>query len=292
MAMNAFPQRETCRFAVILAVGLILPTSGDAQEATAILGSALTPESGVETADVAPAPTTSFRARQLRFDRVRRAHSGRSAAVGQLFRDQGVIGPAQVLFRVFKREQLLEVWAKGSDADAYLLVNTYPVCGTSGTLGPKRRQGDGQIPEGFYSIETFNPTSRFHLSLRVDYPNAVDRAREGRVQLGGDIYIHGGCVTVGCVPVTDEWIEELYVIAMNARDAGQERIPVHMFPTRLDADGMAWLQEMYGPDHPDLDFWLNLREGYLAFEQTRLVPEIDQHRGRYTFPRGVLSPID
>lgn len=289
MAPNAFPHRQMRCFAIILAAGSLLPASGAAQEATAILGSALTTESGSEPAITAPAVETSFRARQLRFDRVRRAHFGRAAAVHSLFRDQGVDGPAHVLFRVFKREQLLEVWAQSDGADAYVLVNTYPVCGTSGNLGPKRREGDGQIPEGFYSIETFNPASKFHLSLRVDYPNAVDRAREGRGRLGGDIYIHGGCVTVGCVPVTDEWIEELYVIAMNARDAGQERIPVHMFPTRLDADGMAWLYETYGQDHPDIGFWLNLRQGYLAFEKTRLLPEIDQHRGRYSFPRGVVT---
>lgn len=297
MALTALSQRVVGRAAILLTVGACWPVQGAAQEATAILGSALTPESAADAAveepldlprGVVPQPT-DFQSRQFRFERVRRAHSGRADDVRRLFHDQGVHGPAQVLFRVFKREQLLEVWAQGRDTDAFVLVNTYPVCGTSGSLGPKRRQGDGQIPEGFYSIETFNPMSQFHLSLRVDYPNAVDRAREGRDRLGGDIYIHGGCVTVGCVPVTDEWIEELYIIAMDARDAGQRRIPVHMFPTRLDEDGMAWLAETYGTDHPDFDFWLNLREGYLAFEQSRAIPIIDHHRGRYTFPRGVVT---
>ncbi len=289
MATSAFLPREIRRLAIIVVVAFMFPAPGRGQEATAILGVALTTETGSEPAITETVVPTTFRARQLRFERVREAHAGRAESVRQLFREQGVNGPAHVLFRVFKREQLLEVWARGRDADTFVLVNTYPVCGTSGSLGPKRREGDGQIPEGFYSIETFNPASRFHLSLRVDYPNAVDRARGARTRLGGDIYIHGGCVTVGCVPVTDEWIEELYVIAMNARDAGQERIPVHMFPTRLDDDGLAWLHETYGPEYPDYDFWLNLREGYQAFEQTRTVPVVDQHRGRYTFPRGVAQ---
>jgi murein L,D-transpeptidase YafK len=240
----------------------------------------------VGLADAAGASALSFLDRQLRFPRVRQAFAARAATVDGLFRAQGIAQPAKLFFRVFKREQLLEVWARGADAETFVLLNTYPVCGTSGELGPKRHQGDEQIPEGFYSIDLFNPVSSFHLSLRVDYPNAVDRARGHRRGLGGDIFIHGGCATIGCVPVTDEWIEEIYLMAVRARDAGQHRIPVHMFPTRLDDAGMAWLYDTYGTNHPDLVFWLDLRLGYLAFEQTRTVPEVLQHRGRYVLPMG------
>lgn len=232
------------------------------------------------------ATASSFLMRQLRFPRVRRAFEARKSGVEALFQARGIDEPAELFFRVFKREQLLEVWARDASESTYVLVNTYPVCGMSGELGPKRAQGDEQVPEGFYSIDLFNPVSNFHLSLRVDYPNAVDRARRARRSLGGDIFIHGGCATIGCVPVTDRWIEELYVMAVHVRDAGQERIPVHLFPTRLDEDGMAWLRETYGSDHPDLQFWYDLRLGYLAFERTGIPPRVEQHRGRYVFPIG------
>jgi murein L,D-transpeptidase YafK len=240
----------------------------------------------VGLANASDVSAAGFLDRQLRFPRVRQAFSSRAETVDALFLAQGIAQPAELFFRVFKREQLLEVWARGAEAETFALLNTYPVCGTSGELGPKRHQGDEQIPEGFYSIDLFNPVSNFHLSLRVDYPNAVDRARGTRRGLGGDIFIHGGCATIGCVPVTDEWIEEIYLMAVRARDAGQDHIAVHMFPTRLDEAGMSWLYDTYGTDHPDLVFWLDLRLGYLAFEQTRTVPEVAQHRGRYVFPMG------
>jgi murein L,D-transpeptidase YafK len=227
---------------------------------------------------------TGFRDVQLRYVRVRRAHSSHADRVEARFQAQGVRQPAEVFFRVFKREQLLEVWARDADAVSFVMINTYPVCGTSGDLGPKREEGDAQIPEGFYSIDLFNPISNYHLSLRVDYPNAVDRARQPTHDLGGDIFIHGGCSTVGCVPVTDQWMEEIYLMAVNARDAGQERIPVHLFPTHLDEDGMEWLREEYGEDHPDLEFWESLRAGYEAFEDTRVVPVVAHQDGRYVVP--------
>lgn len=235
-------------------------------------------------AAAAKVASRSFLDRQLEFPRVRRAYAVKSARVASLFTKSGVGPPAEVLFRVFKREQILEVWGRGKDTAEFVLLNRYPVCQVSGRLGPKRRQGDRQIPEGFYSIDIFNPQSSYHLSMRVDYPNAVDRSRGVRGPLGGDIYIHGGCATIGCVPVTDEYIEELYLIAVQARTAGQTRIPVQIFPTRLDAAGMQWLAATYGSDFVDYPFWENLREGYEAFERTRTPPRIEVVGGRYTFP--------
>ena len=239
-----------------------------------------------------PGTTRSFLARQLEFPRVRRAYESRAARVAGLFADRRVERP-EVFFRVFKREQVLEVWARNRSGGSFELLSTYPVCKLSGRLGPKRRQGDLQIPEGFYEIDLLNPSSSYHLSMRVDYPNAVDRARGGEGKLGGDIYIHGGCATIGCVPVTDQWIEEIYLIVVHAREAGQETIPVHIFPTRLDTAGLAWLGATYGPGFIDYPFWQNLQEGYLAFEATRTIPEVGYDGDRYTFsaPRLVTPAI-
>lgn len=112
---------------------------------------------------------------------------------------------------VFKNERLVEVCAPG-----WAEPRLYPMTGFSGRLGPKLREGDMQIPEGIYRIESLNPNSEYHLSLRVSYPNAVDRKRAGednRDHLGGDIMIHGGSSTIGCIPIGDENIEELFYVA-------------------------------------------------------------------------------
>ena len=223
----------------------------------------------------------SFTDRQLRFPRVRTAWESKGKAVTSLFEAKGLTGRVEVFFRVFKREQVLEVWARERGTDKFVLLRDYPVCALSGRLGPKRREGDGQIPEGFYSIDLLNPWSDYHLSMRVDYPNAVDRFRGSRGKLGGDIYIHGGCATIGCVPVTDEWIEELYLIAVRARDDGQQRIPTHIFPTRLDQRGLRWLASTYGHDFIDYPFWKNLQQGYMAFERDHTLPMVGHERGEY-----------
>lgn len=236
-----------------------------------------------------PGGTRSFLARQLEFPRVRHAYESKAERVDRLFQEVGIRVP-EVFFRVFKREQVVEVWARERGTGGFELLNSYPVCNLSGRLGPKRREGDLQIPEGFYSIDLLNPWSDYHLSMHVDYPNAVDRARSDGRALGGDIYIHGGCATVGCLPVTDRWIEEIYLIAVQARNVGQRTIPVHIFPTRLDEEGMGWLERTYGRGFVDFPFWQNLQEGYLAFERTRLVPAVGHDAGVYTFMPGAPAP--
>jgi murein L,D-transpeptidase YafK len=291
--MRADLKREAGALAAILLLGLGYPAALHTQQPLGVEA----PEfywGGLETL------TSSFRAgpagstllsRQLVFPRVRQAHDTRAVVVRRLFEEQGIGDLAEVFFRVFKREQLLELWARDRAGEDLILVNTYPVCGTSGDLGPKRQQGDEQIPEGFYTIDLLNPWSRFHLSMRVDYPNAVDRARgNGNGNLGGDIFIHGGCATIGCVPVTDQWIEDLYLIAIKARDAGQSDVPVHIFPTRLDDEGMRWLADVYGAHSPHYPFWENLQEGYLYFEERGRVPSFMESRGRYAILVG--GPAD
>lgn len=112
---------------------------------------------------------------------------------------------------VFKKERLVELHASGWDAP-----RIYKMTNSSGKLGPKLRESDGQIPEGIYGVEYLNPNSAFHLSLKVSYPNAFDRAQakeDGRMELGGDIMIHGGSATVGCIPIGDDAIEEVFYFA-------------------------------------------------------------------------------
>ena len=122
--------------------------------------------------------------------------------------------PAKVVLVGIKDEKKLEVWA--SDDGGYRLVRTYSILGASGRLGPKLREGDCQVPEGLYRIESLNPNSRFHLSLRVNYPNARDRSQardENRTNPGGDIMIHGGRASIGCLAMGDEAAEDLFILA-------------------------------------------------------------------------------
>jgi len=91
--------------------------------------------------------------------------------------------------------------------------------------GHKQFEGDERTPEGRYTIDTRNPNSAYHLSLRISYPNADDRAyAEGQGgDPGGDIFIHGqpnslpfgrvpGDWTDGCIAVSNAEIEELWSI--------------------------------------------------------------------------------
>jgi len=207
-----------------------------------------------------------------------RQHCG--AQVRRMFVDKGVPYPPPAVFvRIFKREDRLELWAGRRD-EALTLIKSYKVCAKSGVLGPKRRVGDMQVPEGFYGITQFNPASRFHLSLRVDYPNASDRVLGDRHRPGGDIFIHGSCVTIGCVPIENGPIEELFLALLDSRLAGNREIPVHIFPTRMDEEGMAFLQRAFDRH---MEFWRNLRPGFIAFEQTRKVPQlrVDPKTGAY-----------
>jgi len=215
--------------------------------------------------------------------RVREARKRTEGRLKQLFQAQGLTyPPREVFFRLFKKEKRLDLWARSSRAREFTLVKSYSVCATSGELGPKRQRGDGQVPEGFYVIDRFNPNSSFHLSLGINYPNASDRILGGRADLGGDIFIHGACVSIGCLAITDDLIEEVYLATLAARARGQSRIPVHIFPTPLNEHGLEWLRRNYADQPALLEFWEGLQAGYWYFVQNKRVPRMRVDRkGRY-----------
>ena len=117
---------------------------------------------------------------------------------------------APIFIRIFKEEMELEVWVK--QEKQFELFRTYPVVAMSGNLGPKRREGDRQAPEGFYFVtpSRMNPSSRFHLSFDLGYPNAYDQAH-GRT--GSALMVHGNRASIGCFAMTDPKIEEIYALA-------------------------------------------------------------------------------
>lgn len=196
--------------------------------------------------------------------------------VTKLYEDAGVaFPPKQLLLRGFKQEKQLEVWASSGVSGALTKIATYKICYASGELGPKREEGDAQVPEGYYRIGYFNPASSYHLSMLVSYPNASDAVFGTRGNLGGEIMIHGSCVSIGCLAMSDERIEELWVMARSAR----RPVHVHLYPTR-DMQGL--LDSGKQPEHHE--FWRDIKEGYDHFEKDKVLPKVSIGRdGRYSF---------
>lgn len=225
-----------------------------------------------------------FKASQQKAARVKTAYAEKWELLKSELAKKGFGSSSFELFiRVLKHEKLVEVWLKPKAEKEFRLFKTYDICYYSGGLGPKRRQGDGQVPEGFYNVAVFNPYSSYYLSLGISYPNASDRII-GKSDLGGDIMIHGNCLSIGCIPITDVYIKELYVLAVEAKNAGQATIPVHIFPARMNESGMSFLSESYSGNLPLLAFWKNLKTGYDQFENKKRLPEISVDKsGAYLF---------
>jgi murein L,D-transpeptidase YafK len=190
----------------------------------------------------------------------------------------------QMFIRIFKKEKRLEVWLRSNTDGAFQLFSVYPVCASSGHPGPKRREGDGQVPEGFYKVSVFNPYSSYFVSLGLNYPNQSDRILGWKKELGGAIMIHGNCVTIGCVPITDDKIKEVYVLATEAKSGGQPDIPVHLFPQVMSAAGLEELEKENATAPERIALWRNIKTGYDYFENKRRLPEIRVAAdGRYEF---------
>lgn len=188
-------------------------------------------------------------------DGIRKA---RADDVKKLLAEAGLPSPVDTVYlRAFKAEKIVELWA-GKKGAPMVLVKTYPICAASGELGPKRKEGDLQVPEGLYEISEFNPGSNFHLSMKVSYPNASDRVRSDPKRPGGLIYLHGNCASIGCIAIEDGPIEEVYLIA---QDAKVRPLRIDIFPARLSPE---WMTEHAEADHAPL--WKELEPAYRLFE--------------------------
>jgi murein L,D-transpeptidase YafK len=223
---------------------------------------------------------------QKSFSRPGEALKRKADTLQKQFEAKGLQWPAKYLYiRSFKYDSQMEVWVKNEAKEPFKLFKTYRVCALAGSLGPKRMKGDYQVPEGFYYINEFNPNSNYYLSLGLNYPNASDKILSDSIQPGGDIYIHGSCVTVGCIPITDQQIDEVYVMAAYAKDAGQDFIPVHIYPVRFsNKKSAAYLAEFTKTDKQLKDFEENLETVYDHFEATHQLPVIMvDAQGNYVF---------
>jgi len=223
---------------------------------------------------------------QRSFPRSDEALKKKQDTLQQQFKQKGLQWPAtNIYIRSFKYDSQLEVWVRNDRKEPYKLFKTYAVCALAGSLGPKRMEGDYQVPEGFYYINEFNPRSNYHLSLGLNYPNASDRILSDSARPGGDIYIHGSCVTVGCIPIKDEQIEEVYILAALAKNAGQDYIPVHIFPIRYsNKKSSDYLKQLEKTDGALKVFADRLEGVYDHFELTHQLPVIMvNNQGDYVF---------
>jgi len=197
-------------------------------------------------------------------------------SIKKQFEEKNLTWPPQSLYiRSFKYDRQLEVWVKGNNDVQYTLFKSYKVCMQSGTTGPKRVQGDNQVPEGFYYINEFNPNSKYHLALGLNYPNTSDRILSDSIHPGGDIYIHGSCVSTGCIAISDLPIEEVYILASLAKTNGQDFIPVHIFPVQFkNAKSVGYLNKFL-KDFPEYTGLTDeMKKAYQYFDKTKQLPVV------------------
>lgn len=218
-------------------------------------------------------PTSSAEGQQ----RVRDAAQNISAPLTEVLAEKKASLGAPVFIRAFKEERELEIWLQEDGKETFTLLRTYPIAAASGNLGPKQAEGDQQVPEGFYHVppRMMNPRSRFHLAFNIGYPNEFDQAHD---RTGSFIMVHGSDVSIGCLAMTDEKIEEIYTLCDTAHKYGQKFFRVHIFPFRMNEENMAAHAESRW-----INFWENLREGYLHFEENKTPPNVTVQGKRYVF---------
>jgi murein L,D-transpeptidase YafK len=177
-----------------------------------------------------------------------------------------------LFIRIFKENRVLELWGEQADK-TYTLIKTYKICKYSGKLGPKRKKGDKQAPEGFYEIShpSLKPNSKYYKALNIGYPNAFDLMNGCN---GNHIMIHGKCHSVGCYAMTDKSIHEIYHLVEAALKKGQKKINVHIFPFPMDQ------LHLHNASHWHT-FWNQLKPAYEYFEKHKKIPHVQSSKKNY-----------
>jgi len=213
---------------------------------------------------------TNFLNFQKTHERVTTAIQNKEQLIISKLQEKGIqLKELNILITTYKHEKELNIFVKKKTETVYKKLITYTICHTSGILGPKRKHRDGQVPEGFYYVDRYNPKSNFHLSFGINYPNLSDKKKSTAAHLGGNIFIHGACVTIGCIPMTNDKIEEIYLYAIHAKNNGQEEIPVYLFPFKMTDKKFNQVKKDYRDQTKLIDFWTNLKVGYDAFENDK-----------------------
>lgn len=213
----------------------------------------------------------SFKERQMTFTRIREAYAEKKKSVDKTLGNYHISADSlRIYLRVFKTEKKIELWAKNCNNKVFTFIKEFPICEMSGELGPKRRSRDLQVPEGFYHISNLNPYSKYYLSMQINYPNASDSIRGVHGHLGNLIFIHGDCVSSGCMAITDQGIKELFVYCVEAYNSGQKQIDVTIFPAQLTDSVYSKLTAKYSKYKDELSLWADLKMSYDLFYLTKI----------------------
>lgn len=208
----------------------------------------------------------SFKELQMNNKRVKEAYASKWPALEQEIKAKGIDpGNFDLFIRIFKTEDEVELWLKNKNDTKYTLLKKIAVCAKSGKLGPKRREGDLQVPEGIYDISVFNPNSDYFLAVKVSYPNKSDRIL-AKGPTGGDIMIHGNCVTIGCIPLQDVPVKDLYMLCVEARNR-KSPIRCEIYPCRFTAKNLTKLESY--PEELN-KFWSGIIPAYDYFEANKV----------------------
>lgn len=214
----------------------------------------------------------SFLDDQLQYSRVRSAYKEKKPIITEKLSSMDLsLNNVNVAIKAYKYEQIVKIYVKSKSEKQWRVYDTFPFNCTSGELGPKRMEGDYQIPEGFYHVNHFNPYSNFLLSLGVSYPNKADKLKSSAKKKGGAIYMHGGCATIGCIPIEDEPIKEVYVLSVLGKNCGQGKVPIHIFPFEYSDQKMESAVQLF-PEHEA--FWKNIYEIEKKFDEEKVIPKV------------------
>ena len=220
-------------------------------------------------------PVNPFRDKQKSYTRVREAYAAKEKTVVKTLAEHAISRDSlRIWFRAFKTEKKVELWAKNSCDTAYTMIKEFPICDISGEIGPKRRVKDLQVPEGFYHIAELNPFSKYYLSMKINYPNASDSIRGVKGRLGSLIYIHGDCISSGCLAMSDERIKELYVYCIEAYNSGQPGIGISIYPAKLEDATYQKLIKSYSKDKDKISLWGDLKKSYDLFNASHHPPTV------------------
>jgi murein L,D-transpeptidase YafK len=213
-----------------------------------------------------------------KMDRVAIAYQNHEMALRKKCTELGLSWGSEVAIVVYKYEMLAEIYLL-SNSQHWTLFEQLNICAASGGPGRKLKEGDRQVPEGFYEVTVFNPRSKFHLSLGINYPNEADLVVANAEHPGGEIYIHGGCLSVGCCALTNQGVEPLYVLCDAARQAQKPQPKVLILPCRFSQTTMDWSSVEWAQWQ---SFWTGLQQGYhwFIFNQKWPKMRIDEY-GNY-----------
>ncbi len=219
--------------------------------------------------------------------------------------------PNFVLYRAFKHEKEFEIWAGNNRTDTLKLLATIPICAVDNIPGPKLQRGDGKTPEGYYNcsmmygssygfmwiklnyseIDNFGvPQNGSSFKLFADYPYQIDKNRTrkhvGAVSPGGEICLHGNCVTAGCISFENRNFLPVFLTSAHHNKKYYGHPKIHIFPFRFTQELKIQQSKKVTSNMKSEDlinFWDDIELGYKLFNKTHKAIKVTFSGNKYNF---------